>query len=98
MVGFLHSLEQVHTTNWSLIGLVDGIVFNRVLFVAKDILGFSVGGLKFFGELRFGLKGVRLELGVRLDFFHDFKGELFAEGGFGFGSGGEKGVNCFHGL
>ena len=57
-----------------------------------------VGGLKFFGKLRFGLKVMGLELGVGLDFFHDFVGELFAEGGLGFGGGGEKGLDCFHGL
>lgn len=93
MVGFFHAFEEIDATEWSLIGLIDGVVFEWISLVAEDILGFGGVGLLGFGKVGF-VMGVELVVG--LYFFHDFVGELFAEGGFGFGGGGEKGVDCFH--
>ena len=93
MVGFFHAFEEIDATEGSLIGLIDGVVFEWILLIAEDVLGF--GGVGWFGLWK-EWTGIGVELVVGLYFFHDFVGELFVEGGFGFGGGGEKGVDCFH--
>ena len=96
MVRFLQSFEKLHATDGALIVLVDGVVFNCVFLVPEDILWFEGTGLELLGKFGFGLELLDLKGMVGLYFFHDFVGELFSEGGFGFGGGGKERVNSFH--
>jgi hypothetical protein len=63
MVCFLYPFKEINTTNWSLVGLVNGVVFDRVIFVTKYILGPLVGRLRLLGKMGFGLKKLGFELG-----------------------------------
>ena len=98
-MGLFNFSKKLHASYGSLYILIERVVFYLIVFIPEDVQHFRGIDLNLFTEFGFGnyLFYVDIELFI-LDSLHNFVSGVFSKTCFGFRSGGEKWLNCFHSI